>query len=381
MTVRRVLTLSRRAPRPRPRRRRAEDRPLARAPRARQVGGRQGGDALEGHAAEGAVHRRRPPRARICSSSTSRSPASIRSTPTSSATSFASRRTPARPSSSRPTSWSTPSSSATRCASWRGRGARPRGSPRRREGAARATPGTPTAWRSRAKAAHRRPRCAEARAMVADAHVNGGRRGLRRGARGGARGRRLLRRLVDAGEEIVRFERSVPTLHEIFVDHVRRHGAGGAAGWRACLAPWFVVARREYTEGARSRWFVFTCLLGPVLFAAIIGFTVWAQLRGGGKTARLVLVDETREAIGRDGGGGARGRQARARGSVSPSRWRPPRTDRGALTRRIDAGQLDGYLVLPADVAAGRARRLPRRPTRPRTSTWPSSSTRCGRRE
>jgi ABC-type uncharacterized transport system ATPase subunit len=40
----------------------------------------------------------------------------------------------------------------------------------------------------------------------------------------------LLRRLVDAGEEIVRFERSVPTLHEIFVDHVRRHGDGRAAG-------------------------------------------------------------------------------------------------------------------------------------------------------
>jgi ABC-2 type transport system ATP-binding protein len=40
----------------------------------------------------------------------------------------------------------------------------------------------------------------------------------------------LLRKLVDAGEEIVRFERSVPTLHEIFVDHVRRHGDGRAAG-------------------------------------------------------------------------------------------------------------------------------------------------------
>ena len=38
----------------------------------------------------------------------------------------------------------------------------------------------------------------------------------------------LLRRLVEAGEEVVRFERSVPTLHEIFVDHVRRHGDGRA---------------------------------------------------------------------------------------------------------------------------------------------------------
>ena len=37
----------------------------------------------------------------------------------------------------------------------------------------------------------------------------------------------LLRSLLDAGEEVVRFERSVPTLHEIFVDHVRRHGNDG----------------------------------------------------------------------------------------------------------------------------------------------------------
>jgi ABC-2 type transport system ATP-binding protein len=39
----------------------------------------------------------------------------------------------------------------------------------------------------------------------------------------------LLRRLVDAGEELVRFERHVPTLHEIFVDQVRRHDARAAS--------------------------------------------------------------------------------------------------------------------------------------------------------
>jgi len=40
----------------------------------------------------------------------------------------------------------------------------------------------------------------------------------------------LLRRLVDSGEEIVHFARSVPTLHQIFVDHVRRHEEAAAAG-------------------------------------------------------------------------------------------------------------------------------------------------------
>jgi ABC-2 type transport system ATP-binding protein len=38
----------------------------------------------------------------------------------------------------------------------------------------------------------------------------------------------ILRGLVDAGEEIVRFERSVPTLHQIFVDQVRRHALGAS---------------------------------------------------------------------------------------------------------------------------------------------------------
>jgi ABC-type uncharacterized transport system ATPase subunit len=31
----------------------------------------------------------------------------------------------------------------------------------------------------------------------------------------------LLRRLLDAGEEVVRFEHAAPTLHEIFVDKVQ----------------------------------------------------------------------------------------------------------------------------------------------------------------
>jgi ABC-2 type transport system ATP-binding protein len=43
---------------------------------------------------------------------------------------------------------------------------------------------------------------------------------LAKGASSGA----LLRRLLDAGEDVVRFERAAPTLHEIFVDSVRPRG-------------------------------------------------------------------------------------------------------------------------------------------------------------
>ncbi len=115
---------------------------------------------------------------------------------------------------------------------------------------------------------------------------------------------------------------------------------------------WFVVARREYAEGVRSKLFLLTCMLGPVFFAAIIGFSVWAQLRGGGKAARLVLVDETLEAIGKDVAAeleaGKLGESQRFVVELAP-----PDADRSAFAKRIDAGALDGYLVLPADIATG----------------------------
>jgi ABC-2 type transport system ATP-binding protein len=40
----------------------------------------------------------------------------------------------------------------------------------------------------------------------------------------------LLRRLLDAGQEVLRFERSAPTLHEIFVERVRDHDGPTAGG-------------------------------------------------------------------------------------------------------------------------------------------------------
>ncbi|HEY4015195.1 MAG TPA: ABC transporter permease [Polyangiaceae bacterium] len=115
---------------------------------------------------------------------------------------------------------------------------------------------------------------------------------------------------------------------------------------------WLVVARREYSEGIRSKLFLLTCVLGPVFLAAIIGFSVWAQLRGGGKVARLVLVDETQEAIGKDVAAeleaGKLGESQRFVVELAPAG-----ADRSGLARRIEAGSLDGYLVLPDDVSAG----------------------------
>jgi ABC-2 type transport system permease protein len=116
---------------------------------------------------------------------------------------------------------------------------------------------------------------------------------------------------------------------------------------------WAVVARREYEEGARSRWFLLSCVLGPLFFVALIAFSAWAAVRGAGKVARLVLVDETTEGAGADIArklSTPRTPGDRARFTVEVA---PADADRAALARRVDAGDLDGYLVLPADVATG----------------------------
>jgi ABC-2 type transport system permease protein len=115
-------------------------------------------------------------------------------------------------------------------------------------------------------------------------------------------------------------------------------------------AAWSIVARREYAEGVRSKWFVLSTVLGPLLFGGIIVMSIVLQLRGSGKPVRVVLADESRPPIGdlvakalTDTPQGAP-----ARFVVEP--LDSPPTDLAALDARVAREEIDGYLVLPADV-------------------------------
>jgi ABC-2 type transport system permease protein len=120
------------------------------------------------------------------------------------------------------------------------------------------------------------------------------------------------------------------------------------------MGPWSIVARREYTEGVRSRWFVVSTILGPLLLGGLIVMSIALQLRGSGKPVRIALVDEGSP----DLGAAVRATlQESAPGEPSHFVVVPLGTETPAqLEGRVASGEVDGYLVLPADlVTTGRA--------------------------
>ena len=112
------------------------------------------------------------------------------------------------------------------------------------------------------------------------------------------------------------------------------------------------VIRREYLERVRSKLFVISTLVGPLL---VVGLTLVPGLlmqRQRGKPLRLAIVDETgalRESTA----------QSLARRKVSgeqrfeivPAGDEDLASARRRLTREVIEGGLDGYVVLPSNVA------------------------------
>jgi ABC-2 type transport system permease protein len=113
---------------------------------------------------------------------------------------------------------------------------------------------------------------------------------------------------------------------------------------------WSIVARREYTEGVRSRWFVISTVLGPLLMGGLVALSVALELRGSGKPVRVALVDEATPDLGalvqttlQEAPPGEP-----ARFMVEPVVGEAAAMS--ALDARVASGEVDGYLVLPADI-------------------------------
>ena len=112
----------------------------------------------------------------------------------------------------------------------------------------------------------------------------------------------------------------------------------------------WAVARREFVERLRSRWFWISALLGPVFFAAIIIIPLRLAASGGAK--RVVVVDGTTTEFGeRVADSLAGGKAFVVVGRAAP---RPSVLD--SLTREVGANRLDGFLVVTdATVETGTA--------------------------
>jgi len=104
----------------------------------------------------------------------------------------------------------------------------------------------------------------------------------------------------------------------------------------------FIVAKNEFMKRVKTRWFVFTTLLGPIVlvgFFTVIRFATTSAIEGGEST--IVVLDQTE----------------RIAGSLSDPEGDLTFTisdaDEETLRQQVLDGEYSGYLVLPAGLVDG----------------------------
>jgi ABC-2 type transport system permease protein len=127
------------------------------------------------------------------------------------------------------------------------------------------------------------------------------------------------------------------------------------------MAKLWAVAKREYLERVRSKWFVIATLLGPFLMAALFVLPAWLAMRSmqSSKVSNIVILDATEtelgNAVARSLGSGAQGDSSLARvQSVTPSQLAQAES---TVTQEVIAKRVEGYLVLDSASARGVAAR------------------------
>lgn len=110
----------------------------------------------------------------------------------------------------------------------------------------------------------------------------------------------------------------------------------------------FIVARREFLERVRTKWFAIVTILGPLGMVAAIVLPAYLSIKSAQEGFHVQLLDRS----GRDIGSqinvdlDARGVRIRIE-NVAPS------TPIEVLEKRIRDEEIDGYLVVPTDVLNG----------------------------
>lgn len=117
------------------------------------------------------------------------------------------------------------------------------------------------------------------------------------------------------------------------------------------MPQWLVVARREFLERVRTMWFVIVTLLGPLGMVGILVIPAYLGVKSAEKGVHIQIVDHTDRGLG----------QVIAAVDDNPVaadyNFRidevPAQTTEAELLARIRREQIDGFLILPADVMTG----------------------------
>ena len=114
-----------------------------------------------------------------------------------------------------------------------------------------------------------------------------------------------------------------------------------------------IVLQREFTVRVRSRSFILSTILTPLFLGLIFFGPMLAQELGGGKSRTVAIVDESPTRIGERLASQIASDEELSTHLASPYLGVPRSTVRDSLNRRILGGDLDGYVVIPADVLTG----------------------------
>ncbi len=123
------------------------------------------------------------------------------------------------------------------------------------------------------------------------------------------------------------------------------------------MAKLWAVAKREYLERVRSKWFVVATVLGPVLLAAMFILPIWMRTRSmqSANLSNITILDATERDLGRAVasalGSGPQADTSFARiVRVAPADLAQAES---TVTRDVIAKRIEGYLVLDAASFAG----------------------------
>lgn len=110
-----------------------------------------------------------------------------------------------------------------------------------------------------------------------------------------------------------------------------------------------IIARREFLERIRTRWFAVVTLLGPIGMVAAIVIPTWLSIRSAQEGFNVQVVDRSEREIGA---------QMNADLDILDGvRFKiesvPPETADEVLEGRIRDQAIDGYLIVPKDVLEG----------------------------
>jgi ABC-2 type transport system permease protein len=118
-----------------------------------------------------------------------------------------------------------------------------------------------------------------------------------------------------------------------------------------------IVLRREFIERVRTKSFIISTILTPLLLLLFgLGPSLMHQARTGGEY-HLALLDETPEELGTP----VRNALTQATGEDQDTKFRvevvpgPAQEERAAMDTRVQEGSLDGYAILPRDLVEGGA--------------------------